>query len=180
MKTLLLIPIILAVTFISCNHKEGKAVDEHPDWKTLSLPAGWTIQTPEHFTAKRAQGIDSYPGYIESDKDSFYLTFDSGIELPGKSVDCNFTEQVRKARMDIESGFWKLHYNIPETHKGYIDTIDNLVATIIFPSITGKGTTRVSIKDCNSGAWLGIDGDSLSAEHQTLVLEMFSTIKQKD
>jgi len=175
-QTAITLLIIALYFFCSCNSKSEEKPSAHPDWKQHQLPNGWSFWAPPEFRSYEAQGIDSEPGFIISEKDSIHLQFDSGVEFR-KTKTCDFSNDFAEARKDIRDGFYKEFYKVPTVHSAYIDTIDNRVAIVVKPTKTMKGTVGVSIKDCETGAWLGIDGENLSQQSEALVLSIFKTIK---
>ena len=167
---------LLGLTSSICNQSFKKETTNHSDWIKLSLPNGWILQAPKGFRAKTLQGIDSEPGVINSKQDSIYLQFDSGTEMM-KKRDCSFTNNIEKAKESIEKGFYKTFYKIPSEHIAYVDTIDNKVAIIVRPTMSGHGTVAINISDCKTGEWLGITGTDLTLVKENIVLDIFKTIK---
>lgn len=152
----------------------------HPDWDELQLPAGWSIKAPKGFKVKTRQGIDSYPGVICNNEDSIVAYFDSGAS--GRSTERNLSNIVKKKREEIEQEWFKNLYKIPEYNIAYLDTIDGDIAIIVKPENEGKKILDISISNRKTGAWLGVsrgfwDNQRISPQDESLLLEMFKTIK---
>lgn len=165
---------LFAVLSCKSKFKEDAVVD--PTWTKISMPHGWQIHLPSGFVYKIAQGIDSNPGYIISKKDSIFLFFDAGEKLL-KDVNCSFAQTMKNKRNEIDSGFYKHVYHVSNGYSAYIDTIDNKVAVIIKPTIAKQGILGISLSDCKSGKWLGLNGRNIPVKQQQLVLQIFKTIK---
>jgi hypothetical protein len=178
MRSFLSIFILVCITTApSCREPKKKDLGVNPAWHKLSLPNGWVIYAPANFTSKTGQGADSEPGWIISQKDSISLEFDSGTQAFRNKV-CDFDENVRKAKTNIDSGFYRTYYKAPFVHKACIDTIDGKIAILVVPTKTGKGTVGVEISDCKTGTWLGISGKNITADNERLLLEIYNTIRQ--
>jgi len=167
--------LVLTCLVVSCTHTQKKPTSP-AGWIKLTLRNNWTIYAPKGFVYKKAQGIDSEPGYIYSKKDSILLQFDSGAEIY-KKKDCDFQKSFNEAKASIDTGFDKRFYKIPLVHRASIDTIDNKIATIIKPVKIGDGEVDIKISDCESTKWLAIYGKKLSAKNESIVLEMYKTIR---
>ena len=76
----------------SCNRTKEPIIPA--GWIKLTLRNNWAIYAPKGFVCKKAQGIDSEPGYIYSGKDSILLQFDSGAETD-KKKDCDFQKSFQ-------------------------------------------------------------------------------------
>lgn len=172
-----LIPILAFCTILTACRQTLPQNKEiiHPNWTTLTLPNGWTIQAPTNFKIKLTRGVDSEPGYIYSSIDSLTLGFDSGIEFSFPDS-CDFGKLLDAAKKKVEMPYYKELYKIPDQNTVHLDTIDNKIAKIITSNVKGMGLTNISISDCGSGAWIGIHGYNLSPDKEKLVLEMYSTL----
>ena len=161
--------IFFGIFLIGCKNNLTK-IEVDPTWIKHDLPYGWTITTPSKFKIGKLQGIDSQVGYISSSGDSILLNYDIGNELVPRNSDCNFSNEYEHAKLRILSE--------KENQSNFrIDTIDEKVAIIETPGTKGNGQIRISIRDCKTGAWLGINGENLNSERETLVVKIFQTIK---
>jgi hypothetical protein len=170
---------IFLTIILACNSGHSDDKSNHIEWKTIILPNGWELQTPENFKDSTGQGTDSNPGHIYSDSEDIVLQFDCGRDMILRE-DCDFNKQIIASEKEITEGFYKDYYKVPILHKAYIDTIDNKVATIVTPTEIGKGTVSISISDCKSGFWTGIKGENLSGKDEKLILKIFKTLKRNN
>ncbi|MDE3184989.1 MAG: hypothetical protein KGM16_16375 [Bacteroidota bacterium] len=161
--------IFFGILLISCNNNQTK-IEVDPTWIKHQLPYGWTITTPSKFKIGKLQGIDSQVGYISSLADSILLNYDIGDDIVPKDRDCNLSNEYEQANLRI--------LNEKENQSNFqIDTIDEKIAIIETPKTKGNGQTRISIQDCKTGAWLGINGENLNSQREKLVVKIFQTIK---
>jgi hypothetical protein len=175
MKVSIFSALILSVVITACNTGVKPKSDIPNDWIKIDLPNGWTLHAPKGFYLKTAQGIDSQPGYIISKQDSINLVFDSGSGQKKRAI-CDFKKQVEKASESRE--FYKEFFNrTSKKHKVYIDTVDNEPVVIVRPVISTKGSVLISISDCETGHWLGIEAGNLTSQKEDMVLKIYKTIE---
>ena len=62
----------------------------------------------------------------------------------------------------------------------HIDSTDNFVRKIIWPKITGKGTTGIYVHSRKSSLNFQMNGKNLSEKDQELALKAFKTIVLKN
>lgn len=161
--------IFFGILFIGCKNNHTK-IEVDPTWVKHQLPNGWTITTTSKFKIGKLQGIDSQVGYISSSVDSILLNYDIGNDIVPKNRNCNFSSEYEDAKLRILSE--------KEYQSNFrIDTIDEKAAIIETPRIKGNGQIRISIGECKTGSWLGINGENLNSEREKLVVKIFQTIK---
>lgn len=175
MKGSVFCPVVLSMVIIACNTGVKPKDDIPHDWVKIDLPNGWTLHAPKGFYLKRAQGIDSQPGYIISKEDSINLVYDSGEGMI-KRENCDFKHEVERANKSME--FNEQFYNrTSKKHKVYIDTVDNKPVVIARPVIVAKGSILIEISDCKTGNWLGIEAGNLTSQKENMVLKIYKTIE---
>jgi hypothetical protein len=153
---------------------------KNKNWKTLVLPDGWYISVPVDFLREDGRGVDSEVGSVFSLNDGITLQFDIGIdnEIIFEKADCMLNTQIRKTKRDLHQKTTKDIYNIPKINRAYVDTINGRAAVIVVQQKSGQGLTCVSIKDCETRNWIGLQIANLSADKQDLVLQVFKSINR--
>jgi hypothetical protein len=164
------------VLFVSCKNNETQSSID-PTWIKNKLPNGWTIYTPTKFEVKNLKGIDSQPGYISSFEDSILLNYDTGADIFPKKNDCDFSKEVADAKFRIMNQDEEYNNGTTTIYNLRIDTINEKVAIIKTPKIKGNGAVSVEIKDCQSGAWIGVYGKDFNLEREKMIINIFKTIK---
>lgn len=183
MKRFLLAITIIAMT--ACN-QQNPTVEK----KTLDF-GSFSIVTPQSWTAIKKNGIDSYVGSIAiDDKDT--ISYDLGwysnklYEYDPIILDSNMRESIDTSMVDMdEIIFVKSRMKVdPDNFRNnniLWDTIDGRRAKIVYPRISGIGTTGIYI-DSLWGSGSSIDrfnlyGTNLKLSNEKEVLQALQTLK---
>jgi hypothetical protein len=176
LSTLALYTFYLAL--FSCGQSPPAAPIIDPTWVKISLRSGWICYAPKGFESIPQRGVDSTPGLLQSKQDNIYLDYDSGGEMGLPSTEpCTLQSSTTKARQEISSSFYTDYYQVPSTHIAQIDTINDEIAIIVKPKLSGKGMMNISISSCKTNRFISLTGKHLSQTKEKLVLEIFQTIK---
>ncbi|WP_216689679.1 hypothetical protein [Hymenobacter siberiensis] len=178
MKRSLLYFILLAACIsISCLEKDACVIDTS-DWTEYKLDTHWMLKAPKGAKIIYERGVDSVPGNIILEGNSINLEFDSTF---GRSNDtaCSLSSELSRARENVTRGDYKFLNKPGIEHIAKADTINGMAAIIITPMKTGVGVTDIFIDNCKHHSGLGIYGKNLSGANQTLVLEIFKSIRYK-
>jgi hypothetical protein len=164
------LPLILLV---SCHSADKSTTSIPSDWKELRLKSNWTLSIPERFDEINKQGVDSQPGEILSETDSITLQYDSGYDLYSKDT-CDVNFQIKRANKKIQ-----LYDSLYRGQKITIDTINDRISILVTPVKNSKGIMKLSIRDCESGAWLSLMTKVSNDRQELLIREIFNTVDYK-
>lgn len=167
---------LISIILLACTPGGKHSSTEHAGWVTLKLLNGWSLSAPPGFTAEVKPGLNPRTGYIRSKSDGISLVYDRGTTNEKKDMEQTYAE----SKYMMDSGFYQNMYQIPYDHTGTIDTVDNKIATIIQPVVTGHGTVAMILVDHNTGEWIDMRGTNFSPEQERLILEILRTLRFKD
>ena len=175
--------IIIGLTFCSPSQRGH-------DTKILDF-GSFTITVPQSWGKIEHQGIDSYVGAIAIDERDT-LEFDLGwysnklYEDDPTILDSNMISDIDTSMMDTSEVIFvknRMSVDPDKYRKNNVswDTIDGRRAKIVYPRISGIGTTGVYI----DSLWIsgsGVDrfnlyGDNLTPENERKVLKAIETLK---
>ena len=176
---------IIIIVLTSCHQQKTKHKKKNMDFGSFSIKA------PESWTAIEKNGVDSYVGsIIIDDKDT--ISFDLGwysnnlYEYDPIIWDSSMIESIDTSMLDnSEIIFVKSRMKVdPDKYRKnnvLWDTIDGRRAKIVYPRISGIGTTGVYIDSLwVSGSLVdrfNLYGENLKLNNEKEVLEVLQTLK---
>jgi hypothetical protein len=164
---------LLLILLASCNSSDKKTIDIPSGWKEIRLQSNWTLLVPDRFENVSERGVDSNPGGVISRSDSIAFTYDSGFDLLSKDT-CDISFQIKRAYKKMQ-----LYDTLYKNQKITMDTINNRIAILVTPYAGTKDIMRLSIRDCESGAWLSLMTKIPHERQKKLVQEIFNTVDYK-
>lgn len=175
----------IAIGLIACNQSNSKG-----DTKTIDFGA-FTIETPQSWTAMKKNGVDSYVGSIAIDnKDT--LSFDLGwysnrlYEYDPTILDSSMIAKIDTSMIDTSEVIFvknrmKVDPDIYKKNNVRWDTIDGRKAKIVYPRISGIGTTGIYIDSLwisgSSVDRFNLYGVNLKPDNEKKVLQVLWTLK---